>query len=95
MRVGFCDYAVATNATTDNSIGPRAGQFIALSGKGGPTGSVWMLNLRSNQVVTRNHFFNLPVPDIFVQKIMEQAHRQGYTRGADPTLEIPDVLRPL
>ncbi len=30
--------------------------------------------------------------DIVVQKISEQAHRQGYTRGSDPTLEFPDVL---
>ena len=92
LRVGFGDYAVATNATTDNSMGPRAGQFIALGGKGGPTGSVWMLSLRSNQVVTRDQFVLLPMPDLVVQKITEQAHRQGYTRGEDPTLEFPDIL---
>jgi hypothetical protein len=35
LRVGFGDYAVATNATTDNSMGSRAGQFIALGDKQG------------------------------------------------------------
>jgi hypothetical protein len=34
----------------------------------------------------------MSMPDIVVQKIMEQALRQGYTRGADPILEISDVL---
>jgi hypothetical protein len=92
LRVGFGDYAVATNAMTDNSMGPRAGQFIALGGKGGPTGSVWMLSLRSNQVVTRDQFVILPMPDIVVKKITEQAHRQGYTRGEDPTLEFPEII---
>ena len=49
MRVEFGDYADATNAMTDNSMGPRAGQFIVLGGKGGPMGNVWtMLSLRSN-----------------------------------------------
>ncbi len=33
LQVGFGDYAVATNATTDESMGPRVGQFIALGGK--------------------------------------------------------------
>ncbi len=32
------------------------------------------------------------MPDIVFQKITEQAQRQGYTRGADPTLAFPDVL---
>jgi hypothetical protein len=30
--------------------------------------------------------------DIVVRKIIEQAHRQGFTRGADPNLEFLDVL---
>ena len=32
------------------------------------------------------------MPDLVVQNITEQAHRQGYTRGEDPTLEFPDIL---
>ncbi len=69
-----------------------AGQFIAFGGKGGPTGSVWMLSLRSNQVVKRDQFVFLPMPDIAAQQITEQDHRQGYIRGEDPNLEFPDVL---
>ncbi len=66
---------------TDNSMGPRAAKFVALGGKGGPTGSGWMLSLRLNQVVTPDQFVILPMPDIVVEKITQQAHCQGYTRG--------------
>jgi hypothetical protein len=51
-----------------------------------------MLSLRSNQVVTRDQFVILPMPDIVVKKITEQAHRQGYTRGEDPTLESSEII---
>ena len=36
MRVGFGDCAVAINAMTDNSMGPRSTQFTDLGGKRGP-----------------------------------------------------------
>jgi hypothetical protein len=32
------------------------------------------------------------MPDLVVQKITEHAHRQGFTRGEDPTFEFPDIL---
>jgi hypothetical protein len=32
------------------------------------------------------------MPDLVVRKITVQAHRKGYTRGKDPTLELPDIL---
>ncbi len=65
---------------------------MPLAAKGGPTGSVWILSLRSNQVVTRDQFVLLPMPDLVIQKIREKAHRQGYTRGEDPTFEFLDIL---
>jgi hypothetical protein len=51
-----------------------------------------MPSLRSNQVVTRDQSVILPKPDIVVKKITEQAHRQGYTRGKDPTLEFSEII---
>ena len=51
-----------------------------------------MLNLRTNQVVTRGQFVLAHMPHIVVQKITEQALRQGYARGVEPALEIPNVL---
>jgi hypothetical protein len=32
------------------------------------------------------------MPGIVVKKITEQAHRQGYTRGEEPTLEFPEII---
>jgi hypothetical protein len=93
LRVGFGVYAVATNVMMDNSMSPRAGQSIALGGKGGPTDNVWMLSLRSDQVATRDQFVLFPMSDLVVQKITEQAHRQGYTRCEDPPSSSPTSSR--
>jgi hypothetical protein len=74
-------------------MGPRLGQYIALGGKGCSTGNVLMLNLHTNQVATRDQFILVPnKPGIVVHHITDQSLRQGYTRGAEPTLEFPDVL---
>ena len=92
LRVAFGDYVLATPANTDNSMLPRAEPCIALGGKFNHTGSVLMLSLRTNKIVTRDQFVIQPMPDIVINKITELATRQGYTRGADPTLEFPHVL---
>lgn len=92
LRVSFGDYVLATPANTDNSMLPRAEPCIALGGKFNHTGSVLMLSLRTNKIVTRDQFVIQPMPDIVINKITELANRQGYTRGADPTLEFPHVL---
>jgi len=39
LRAVFGDYVLATTAETNNSTTPRAEPFIALGGKGNPTGS--------------------------------------------------------
>ena len=51
-----------------------------------------MLSLRTGKIVTRDPFVIQPMPDIVIDKLTEQAARQGYTRGADPTLEFPHIL---
>ncbi len=71
----------------------KAGKFIALGGKGDLTGSVWILSFRSNEVVTRNQFVFLSMPNLVVQNITVQSHCQYYTRGEGLTLEFPDILK--
>ena len=46
----------------------------------------------NTQVVTRDEFVIQPMPDLVIAKIIELATRQGYVRGEDPTLEIPEVI---
>ncbi len=84
--------AVTTLVVTDNSMLPRAEPCIALGGKFNHIGNVWMLSLRTDKIVTRDQFVIQPMPDIVIDKLTEQATRQGYTRGADPTLKFPNVL---
>ena len=51
-----------------------------------------MLSLRTGKIMTRDQFVIQLMPDIVIDKLTEQAARQGYTRGADPTLKFPHVL---
>ncbi len=51
-----------------------------------------MLNLRSIQVVTRDQFVILPMPDIVINNITEQARNQGYTRGKYHILDFPEII---
>ncbi len=51
-----------------------------------------MLKMKTCKVVTRDQFVIQPMPELIIVKITELASRQGYSRGVDPTFEIPDVL---
>lgn len=95
LRVAFGDYILATPPDTDNSMRPRVEACIALGGKNNLAGSVWAYNLRTGHVVTRDQFVINPMPDAVIQRLTAQALRQGYTRGVDPTLEVPPVLEEL
>ena len=79
LRVAFGDYVLATTAETNNSMVPRAEPFIALGGNVNPVGSVWMLNLKTNKVVTIDQFIHMPMPDIVIEKLTRQSLRKGYT----------------
>jgi hypothetical protein len=92
LRVAFGDYVLATHANTDSSMLPRAEPCIALGGNFNLTGSVLMLSLRTNKIITRDKFVIQPMMDIGISKITELATRQGYSRGAYPTLEFPQAL---
>ena len=73
LRFGFGDYVQATVATTDNSLKTRTEN---------PTGSVLMLHLATNRVVTRDQFNVLPMPDLVVEYLTATARKEGYTRAA-------------
>jgi len=76
LRVTFGDYVLATPANTDNSMLPRAEPCITLGGKFNLTGSVLMLSLRTNKIITRDQFVIHPMPDIVINK---QDHRASYS----------------
>jgi hypothetical protein len=92
LRVAFGDYVLATPTNTDNSMLPKAEPCIALGGKFSLAGSVLMLSLRTNKIITKDQFIIRPMLDIVINKITELAARQGYTRGADPTLRFTQAF---
>ncbi len=51
-----------------------------------------MLSLRTDKIVMRDQFVIQPMPDIVIDKLTEKAASQGYTRGAEPTLEFTNVF---
>ncbi len=93
LRVAFGDYVLATPGTTDDSMLPRAEPSIALGGKLNHTGSVWMLSMKTGKVVPSDQFVIQPMPEVVIAKLDEQTARQEHVRGADPTLEVPHVLK--
>jgi hypothetical protein len=51
-----------------------------------------MLSMKTYMAVTRDQFVIQPMPELVIAMITELAMRQVYSRGVDPTLEIPDVI---
>ena len=85
LRFGFGDYVQATVANTDNTMKTRTEGCIALLSTGSSSGSVRMLHLATDRVVTRDQFKTIPMPDLVIAHLSAQASRQGYSRGAlDP-----------
>jgi len=88
LRFGFGDYVQATVTMTDNSLKARTEGCIALLSTGNPTGSVLMLHLATNRVITRDQFIVIPMPDLVVTYLTACARKEGYTRSAaDPGMD--------
>ena len=83
VRVGFGEYVQATVAMTDNSLKARTQGCIALGGVGNLTGSVKMLCLATNAIVTTDQFIILPLPDLVANHITSMAEEEGYSRDAE------------
>ena len=81
LRVSFSDYVQATEPATDNSMRPRTQGCIALLPVGNSTGSVKMLCLGTNTIVTRDQFVSLPMPSHLIALLSTRAKEQGFTRG--------------
>jgi len=52
-----------------------------------------MLSLTTYTIVTRDQFIIQPMPKLAIAKITEMLARQGYSRGQDSMLEVPDILK--
>ena len=90
LRVNFGDYVQATEPTTDNTMSARTKGCVAGFPTGNLTGSVRMLCLSTNKVITRDQFRVLPTPTLVLDYITKLAAGEGYTRGMDPTVGLPE-----
>ena len=96
LRLSFGDYVQATVANTDITLKIRTEGCIALLSTGSSSGSVRMLHLATDRVVTRDQFKTIPMPDLVIAHLSAQASRQGYSRGAlDPGSGATNPIIPL
>jgi hypothetical protein len=93
LRINFDDYAQATEASTDNTMTTRIRWCIAGFPTGSTTGSVKMLCLSTNKIVTRDQFRISPTPSLVCDHITAMAKSEGYIRGADPTIGQNDNFK--
>jgi hypothetical protein len=87
------DYVQATEASTDNTMTTRTRGCIAGFPTGSTTGSVKILCLSSNKIVTRDQSRILPTPSLVCDHITAIAKSEGYIRNADPTIGSDDNFK--
>jgi hypothetical protein len=90
LRINSGDYVQATEASTDNTMTTRTRGCIAGFPTGSTTGSVKILCLSSNKIITRDQFRILPTPSVVCDHITSMARSEGYIRGSDPTIGPDD-----
>ena len=83
LRIQFGDYVQATDSDTDNTMCSRTQGCTALLPTGYLGGSIKMLHLATDTVITRDQFKILPMPDLVFMHIISLAASQGYLRGND------------
>jgi hypothetical protein len=84
LRVNFGDYVQATEPDTDNTMRSRVRGCIAVLPLGNDTGSVKCVSLATWKAVTRDQFQIVPLTDLAISYITNEATRQGYSRGFEP-----------
>jgi len=82
LSFGFGNYVQATVPNTNNTLQARTEGCIALLSKGYLTGSVYMYNIGTSSVCTRDQFKILPIPDVVITLLTDKATKQGFRRGA-------------
>jgi hypothetical protein len=76
----FGAYMQATVGDGNNSMAQRTEGGIYLGPSDNSSGSVRMLKLSNREVVERDHYQVLPMPDEVIRAISAQAERDGFSR---------------
>ena len=75
LRLAFRGYVLAIADETNNSMRQRVEPCIALGGKPSLAGSVWMLNMKTCKVVTRDQFVIQPMLELVIVKNIHRASK--------------------
>ena len=73
LSFGFGDYVQVTVPNTNNTLLARTVGCIAL---------LYMYNIGTGSVCTRDQFKILPIPDVVITLLTDKATEQGFRRGA-------------
>jgi hypothetical protein len=92
-RVAFGDYTQCTVPNTDNSMKPRTEDCIALLPTGNRTGTVKMMSLSTGQVVLRDQFIILPMPQSVINLLNAMAKKDGRTRNHTSAIDLQYMAR--
>lgn len=85
LRCRFGDWCYATVPATDNSMSPRTDSCVAMGSAGNLTGSVKMYNIETGQVIIRDQFTILPMPDHIAARLTASARSDGLERTSGPS----------
>lgn len=92
-RFSFGEYVQATVRETDNTLATRTEGCIAVLARGNSRGSVGMLSLRTNKIVTRDQFRKLPIPDVVIRHITSMASKEGMRAGGFEVFADPETTQ--
>lgn len=82
-RFPFGTYAQTTVRDTDNTAAARTEGCIILCPKDNLTGTMWALNIHTQSIVTRDHFYEVPLSDALIAHMNDLAAEDGLSRGSD------------
>ena len=91
LRVGFGDYCQCYTPRSDqekNSMKPRTEGAIALLPVGNLQGSVKFFNLSTSRVITRDHWYELPMPSQVIDHLNQLASKEKRQLSKDPIFRI-------
>jgi hypothetical protein len=77
FRCGYGDYVQSTTPDPTNNMQARTEDCIVLLPTGNRSGSVKLLNLSTERVITRNHFVIMPIPASAIQRLNTMALHDG------------------
>ena len=83
-RVAFGSYIQSTVRDTNNTASARTEGCIALFSRDNLTGSIYALHIATQEIVVRDHFVELPMPDALVSYMDKLAAKDGLSRGSEP-----------